>query len=229
MGGLVNVLAIETATPVCALGLSLEVGLTLSWVLDEDRRHTEVLAPGIERVLREFSLRARDLDRIVVDRGPGLFTGLRVGLATALALGAASGVEVVGVTSLEVLADGARRAGARGEVLVALDGRRGEVFYQSFALDESTSSALNEPAVARPEEVVEHCRRGGAPQWLTGDGVVRYRDVFARLEGVEIDPQTIPSLDAALELGARRTPTPVTPLYLRDADAVARFTTREGA
>jgi tRNA threonylcarbamoyladenosine biosynthesis protein TsaB len=224
----VKVLALETATPVCAIGLSLDSGVSLTWILDEDRRHTEVLATGISRVLGEFGLRVSDLDRLVVDRGPGLFTGLRVGLASAGALGAASGVPLVGVTSLELLADGARRGGARGNVLCAVDGRRGEVFHQTFSVSDEETRPLDDPGVARPTDLVE--RLGASPpQWLTGDGVARYRSEFSALDGVRIDDQTVPSLEAALEWGATREPGAVTPLYLREADAVARFTTREGS
>ncbi|NNN03924.1 MAG: tRNA (adenosine(37)-N6)-threonylcarbamoyltransferase complex dimerization subunit type 1 TsaB [Acidimicrobiaceae bacterium] len=224
-----KILALETATPVCAIGLSLGGGESLTWILDEDRRHTEVLISGISRVLAQFDLRVGDLDRIVVDRGPGLFTGLRVGLASAGALAAATGVGLIGVTSLELLADGARRGEARGELLVAVDGRRGEVFHQSFVVSETEVRALNEPGVARPETLVEELRSQPGPRWLTGDGVARYRDLFVHLDDARIDEQTVPSLEAALAFGETREPGGVTPLYLREADAVARFVTREGS
>lgn len=222
-----NILAIETATTACAIGVATSSGLAMGWIIDEERRHTEALTPSIDRVLREWSLTPRDLDRIVVDRGPGLFTGLRVGLATAIGLSEALGIDVVGVTSLELLAHGAHSGGTRGTLVAAVDGRRGEVFAQTFVLDD-TVTAISEPAVDTPRAVVIRWATLATPVTFTGDGVSRYLRDFAAVPNGTIDPQDVPSVTMALALGAKRSPVAfVEPLYLREADAVANFTTRE--
>ena len=222
-----NILAIETATTACALGLRTDDGFEVGWVVDEDRRHTEVLAASISRLLREARLRARDLDRVVVDRGPGLFTGLRVGLATALGLSEGTGCPLVGVTSLELLAHASHESGTRGTLVCAVDGRRGEVFVQTFALDGAVTPA-DEPRVARPGDVVAEWVGRDEPVTFTGDGVERYLGDFAAVARGVMDHQSVPSVAASLSLGATRpTVAFVEPLYLRDADAVANFTTRE--
>ena len=74
-------LAIETATAVTSIALSVGESIT-ELLVDDERRHTEVLAPAIAELLGARGLSARDLDAVVVDVGPGLFTGLRVGVAT---------------------------------------------------------------------------------------------------------------------------------------------------
>ena len=119
-------LFIETATPLCGIALERD-GVTTSRVLDHDRRHVEVLMPGIQELLRESGCAVRDITRVVVDRGPGLYTGLRVGVATAVALADSVGAPLVGVTSLEVVAAGAFAQGVRGSVLALIDGRRKEI------------------------------------------------------------------------------------------------------
>lgn len=221
------ILAIETATPACALGLRTHDGVEVARVVDDDRHHTEVLTSSIARLLTESGLRARDLDRVVVDRGPGLFTGLRVGLATALGLSEATGCDLVGVTSLELLAHASHESGVRGTLVCAVDGRRGEVFVQTFHLDE-TPSALNEPAVARPRDVVIEWATNGAPVTFTGDGVERYLRDFAAVPNGVLDHQLVPSVAAALALGASRARVAsVDALYLREADAIANFSTRQ--
>jgi len=223
----VNILAIETATAACALGLRTDDGFEVGWVVDEDRHHTEVLTSSISRLLGESRLRARDLDRVVVDRGPGLFTGLRVGLATALGLSEGTGCALVGVTSLELLAHASHETGTRGTLVSAVDGRRGEVFVQTFRLDESVT-AMGEATVARPRDVVIEWATNGAAVTFTGDGVERYLRDFAAVPNGTIDHQTVPSIAAALSLGSVREPVAhVDPLYLREADAVANFATRE--
>ena len=222
-----NILAIETATPVCAIGLRTADGIELGWVVDEDRHHTESLTTSIARALAEMNLRARDLDRVVVDRGPGLFTGLRVGLATAVGLSEGTGCAVVGVTSLELLAHGAHEGGTRGTLVCCVDGRRGEIFIQNFHLDDEVT-ALNQPSVAVARAVVIEWATNGAPVTFTGDGVERYARDFAAVPNGEVETQLVPSITAALRLGAERGPVAqVEPLYLREADAVANFSTRQ--
>ena len=222
-----NILAIETATTACALGLRTAAGFEMGWVVDDDRHHTETLTTAIDRTLREWSLTPASLDRIVVDRGPGLFTGLRVGLATAIGLSDALGIALVGVTSLELLAHGAYAGGVRGTVVAAVDGRRGEVFTQTFTLADDIV-ATSEPVVEVPRDVVIRWATLATPVTFTGDGVTRYLKDFAAVPNGTIEEQQVPSVTAALQLAMKREPsTVVEPLYLREADAVANFSTRE--
>ncbi len=222
-----NILAIETATTACALGLRTAAGFEMGWVVDDDRHHTETLTTAIDRTLREWSLTPASLDRIVVDRGPGLFTGLRVGLATAIGLSDALGIALVGVTSLELLAHGAYAGGVRGTVVAAVDGRRGEVFTQTFTLADDIV-ATSEPVVEVPRDVVIRWATLATPVTFTGDGVTRYLKDFAAVPNGTVEEQQVPSVTAALQLAMTREPsTVVEPLYLREADAVANFSTRE--
>lgn len=224
-----NIVAIETATPACALGVRTSSGVTLGWIVDDDRHHTEALTPAIDRALREMALEPRDLDVIVVDRGPGLYTGLRVGLATAMGLSDALGCQLVEVTSLELLAGGAWASGVRGDLVAAVDGRRGEIFVQSFHL-ESAVVATDAPRVVTPAGLVAEWRDRDSALTLTGDGAARYHDVLSASAGVTFDGQVVPPVSVALDLAATRPPVTVaTPLYLREADAVANFSTRSRA
>jgi tRNA threonylcarbamoyladenosine biosynthesis protein TsaB len=220
VGRRVIVLAIETATPACAAALDAG-GVVSDAVIDRDRRHTECLAPGIAALCAAAGVAPGAIERVVVDRGPGLYTGLRVGIATALGLSVATGAEIVAVTALEVLARGARDQGATGELVALVDGRRGEVFAQRFALDGGLV-ALDDARVARPEALAGELV--ARPATLTGDGALRYRDHFAGAPLVEL---AVPPTRAALALAATRAGAlSVVPLYLREADAVANFSTR---
>ncbi len=223
-----NILAIETATPVCAIGLRTSDGFELGWVVDEDRHHTEALTSSIARVLKETGLRARDLHRVVVDRGPGLFTGLRVGLATALALSEGTGCDLVAVTSLELLAHQSHADGTRGTLVCGVDGRRGEIFVQTFGLDDDEVRARSAATVATPRAVVIEWATNGAAVTFTGDGVERYLRDFAAVPNGTVEHQLVPSVSAALRLGATRESVDhAEPMYLREADAVANFSTRQ--
>jgi tRNA threonylcarbamoyladenosine biosynthesis protein TsaB len=227
VGEPVNILSIETATPACAIGVLTSSGVELVLVLEGERHHTEAVTPGIRDLLYKVGLSATSLDRVVVDRGPGLYTGLRVGIATALGLALGGGAELVGVTSLEVLARGAFAAGVRGTLVSVVDARRGEVFAQSFALG-GTVLALDEPRVARPHDVASQWRARDDTVTFTGDGVARYVEEFDGVPHGSIFEQRVPAPSAALRLGAQKEPeATIVPLYLREADAVANFSTRQ--
>jgi tRNA A37 threonylcarbamoyladenosine modification protein TsaB len=109
----------------------------------------------------------------------------------------------------------------------AVDGRRGDVFFQTFELGESVE-ARDQAAVAAPQDVAARWSRSGAPLTFTGDGVERYRGDFDSVVNATICTQLVPSLHAALWLGEAASPQlTIEPLYLREADAVANFATRE--
>jgi tRNA threonylcarbamoyladenosine biosynthesis protein TsaB len=227
VGLAVNILAIETATTACAIALRVASGEEFEVVLDDERRHTESLTPGIRDLLARVGLAAKDLDRVVVDRGPGLYTGLRVGVATAIGLSLGASAELVSVTSLELLAHGAHRSGVRGTFVSAVDGRRGELFVQTFSLENEVSSQ-SEPAVTRPDTLRDVWVRRDEPVTFGGDGVTRYETEFRELLRATLLDQRVPPPVEALGLGALRAPEhDVSPLYLREADAVANFSTRE--
>jgi len=222
-----NILAIETATPACAMGLASSAGEELSLVVDDERHHTEALTPGIRELLRRVALSPKSIDRVVVDRGPGLFTGLRVGLATAIGFAMGASADLVGVTSLELLAHGAHSAGVRGTLLSCVDGRRGEIFTQTFSLERDVA-AISEPSVALPADVVASWAKTAASLTVTGDGVARYERAFHSLEHANIFEQLVPSPIEALRLGVTRpAESDIVPLYLRESDAVANFSTRQ--
>jgi tRNA threonylcarbamoyladenosine biosynthesis protein TsaB len=226
--GIVNILAIETATTACAIALRVDSGEEFEVVLDDQRHHTETLTPGIRDLLARVQLAPKDLDRVVVDRGPGLYTGLRVGVATAIGLSLGASADLVSVTSLELLAYGAYRRGARGTFVSAVDGRRGELFVQTFFLSDDDVDSLSEPDVTTPAALCDEWARRDEEVTFGGDGVARYETELERLARATLLDQSVPPPREALVLGETRTPEDaIVPLYLREADAIANFATRE--
>jgi tRNA threonylcarbamoyladenosine biosynthesis protein TsaB len=99
-----TLLAIESATDTVGVALFRDDGGSAERVHEGGRTHAELLAPAIEEVCAVSGCTVGDIDAIAVDVGPGLFTGLRVGVATAKALGQSLGIGVLGVSSLDILA-----------------------------------------------------------------------------------------------------------------------------
>jgi tRNA threonylcarbamoyladenosine biosynthesis protein TsaB len=125
---------------------------------------------------------------VAVGLGPGSFTGLRIGVATARGLSAATGLPAAGVCTLDALALGIAEAGAEGERLAVLDGFRGEVFA---ALYSARGERIWEPLVCRPEELTERLASLEAPPSVAGPGAVRFRHELAR-NGVRIADDSDP-------------------------------------
>ncbi len=214
------VLAFDTATQATVVGL-LATGQAPIERRDDPQagarpRHTQRLLALCEEALAEAGARWGDLDRIGVGVGPGSFTGLRIGVATARALGQARGVETVTVSTLAALARGVVTT---RDVLAVLDARRGEAFAAPFAAGAATVPA----AVGVDPEALAGL---AGPGWLgVGDGAVRYR---SELEsgGIEVPPDDDPRHRVGggplVRLAAAATAVPVATLvpdYVRLPDA----------
>lgn len=226
-----NLLAFDTATPATAVALRVaDTARELRHDPPPGERpgHAAQLLALATRLLDEAGLRFTDLDRIAVGTGPGTFTGLRIGVATARALAQATGAALVGVPTLRTLA--AAAAGATdepGPVLAVLDARRGEAFVAAYDGD----AALVPPAAVTPEIL----RTLVKPGWLTvGDGSIRFRDVLeptgARVpaDGSPLHRVSAVALaDLAAQAAAAGTGS-VVPEYLRLPDAEIAFRKRTG-
>jgi tRNA threonylcarbamoyladenosine biosynthesis protein TsaB len=218
----VNLLGIDTSTPATSVCVMTSDGsaferLPEPGALDGPPGHTTELMPAIAAVLERAGLGYAGLDAIAVGVGPGTFTGLRIGIATARALAQAHGLEVRGVSSLEALAAG-MHAPAR---LPLIDARRGQVFA---ALYDDSGEAWKAEAI-EPDELVRRlaARDGPRPQ-SAGDGSLRFRDLLEDA-GVEVlpdesDAHFVRALHICrLALSGPAGTGAVVPEYLREPDA----------
>jgi tRNA threonylcarbamoyladenosine biosynthesis protein TsaB len=226
-----NVLALDTATLATVAGVLRADGEAFERRDDpppgERPAHGGRLLVLAEQALADAGLRWEELSRIAVGVGPGGFTGLRIGIATARALAQARGLPLVAVGSLHSLALGA--AGA-GPVLAVLDARRGEAFAAAWG--PAAPNELGEPLLASaalaPETLAERVRGLASAPLAVGDGALRFR---AQLEaaGATVPPDgdgahRISAVNVC-RLGAAGTPTDrdaLLPDYLREPDAVLR-------
>jgi tRNA threonylcarbamoyladenosine biosynthesis protein TsaB len=245
------VLGFDTATPATVVGLRLADGTTLQARDDppDGQRpgHATRLLPLASELLAQAGLQWAQLGRIAVGVGPGTFTGLRIGVATARGLAQSLGVEVAGVSTLRVLAEAALRApdaewpqpqaagGAqvskRG-VLAAVDARRGEAFVAVYAGGKEVAAAR----ALRPEELGSLPLGSEGLEWLAvGDGAVRFR-AYVEALGVAVaeDSSPLHRVDAgvlcelALDAPAGA-PEAVLPDYRRIPDAEIALERSAGA
>ena len=214
------ILALDTSAAVSA-AVHDGAGVLAERSTYDPRRHAELLVPSVEAVITEAGVHRRDLTDLVVGTGPGPFTGLRVGLVTARTLALTLGLPVHGLCSLDALAlQALRDLGLAGELVVATDARRREVYWARYtSVDDGVGGDLPRrlagPAVARPGDVPV----GGAP--CVGRGAVLYPE---QLPGPGGSAPQDPSAAALAELAAVRLAAgdvldDPQPLYLRRPDA----------
>lgn len=215
------ILAFDTATPAVTVAVHDGTRVLAQESVVDARRHGELLSPGISKVLASAGATPADLTAVAVGTGPGPYTGLRVGLVTAQVLGAALGIRVDGICTLDVIAADARQAavlaytvlantGSR-EFVVATDARRKEVYWARYTAE---GKRLGDPQVTAPGLVPAGCPKAGEgphlyPELAIGDELIEPR---------------YPSAARLAELAARNiiegVPAgPAEPLYLRRPDA----------
>ncbi|STC69693.1 tRNA (adenosine(37)-N6)-threonylcarbamoyltransferase complex dimerization subunit type 1 TsaB [Corynebacterium pilosum] len=199
------VLALDTATPDLVVGVHhTATGATFEQVHEDTRHHNEQLVPTVQDVLRCAGIEFADLGAIVVGCGPGPFTGLRVGMATASAFGQALGIPVHGVVTHDAIA--AQCNGPR--TLVVTDARRREIYWALY--DEG--ACISGPDVVAPADlsIDSAVDTIAAPAHLVEALPLTAADVR------NVGP-TVKSLVSVADLDAQ--PEPLVPLYLRRPDA----------
>ncbi len=180
-----------------------------------ERGHAERLAPIVSEVLSDAGVTLRDVKQIAVTRGPGSFTGVRVGLAFARGLAVGRNLPVTGITTLQALACGLK--GRTADKTVLVDARRGQVYGQVFSHD---NLAKCDPFILATEEAAERLPSPGPldVHHMAGTGVpLVYPDLAGeeRWQGHQPDPVDI----AYLAQVAPMSEVPPSALYLRAADA----------
>ncbi|NMO02412.1 tRNA (adenosine(37)-N6)-threonylcarbamoyltransferase complex dimerization subunit type 1 TsaB [Gordonia sp. TBRC 11910] len=215
-----RVLAVDTATDAVVTGvaeLSADAGVSVlaDRTVTDRRRHAELLTTLIAESLAQAGLGGPDLDGVVVGCGPGPFTGLRVGLATAAAYGDALEIPVYGVCSLDAMVAQEQSAGGViGTALAVTDARRREVYWALYRDGHRVAG----PNVVAPQTLAEELAGTSIDVVVGTDG---FTDRFEATPGSTQRPSVTGLVTvAASAVLARSVPEPLVPLYLRRPDAV---------
>ena len=220
-----RILGLDTATRRASVGLLTDGKVVTTKSQAVEGSHAVSLLPLIEAVLQEAGCATRDLDAVAVSRGPGSFTGLRVGLSVAKGLAYATGVRVIGVPTLEALARTV--TDHRGVVCALLDARKGELYAACFEPSATIPRRLTPDMLVTPASLVE---RLPTPCVILGDAVETYGEFLQARLGSRV---TLLPYDShgpcggvvatmgweRLRAGPGDDLTPLEPVYIRSSEA----------
>jgi len=218
------ILAFDTTMQACSAAVC-DGAACLAWRHEKRQRgHAEALLPMIEAVRGDAGIAWADVDAIGVTVGPGTFTGVRIGLATARGLALVTAAAVVGISSLEAVAAEAAGSPLPGDLVVCVDARRGQVYVQRFTVSATGGlAAVDHPAALDPAAAA-HRVTPGARVVGSGAGLVAAALAPAPAgatfdtTALQPDARTIAALVARRGRPAADAAHPV-PLYLRPPDA----------
>ena len=232
------ILGIETSVDHVGVAVGDYRGIRAHSMLASDRRHAESVAPMIQFVLQQADATMADLSAIAVDVGPGLFTGMRVGIASAASLAWALELPVVPVCSLDALAMNAEWSD--NVVAASLDARRGEVYWSLYRMRGVGVEPLRltEPVVSSPEDMAVHLADRGEDITCVGTGFIRHAALFEDVPWAMMagEPHAFPTAQKVVVLASHRIAADdtvqageITPMYLRAPDAEINWLTREAS
>lgn len=219
-----RILAIDTATEACSVALWNNGEVQALFELCP-REHTQRILPMIQQVLASSGLSLQQLDALAFGRGPGSFTGVRIGIGIGQGLALGADLPMIGVSTLQTMAQGALRLTGATRILAAIDARMGEVYWGEFERDtEGHWLGENTEAVMTPEQT-SHRAESLTGHWATvGTGWQTYPDLISGSQVILADgqmllPQAEDMLPLALSLWAEGKAVSVEqaePVYLRN-------------
>lgn len=220
-----RILAIDTATEACSVAL-YDQGETLAHFELCAREHTQRILPLVQQILAEAGLSLKQLDALAFGRGPGSFTGVRIGIGIAQGLSLGAELPLLPVSTLLTMAQGAYRQTGAEQVLAAIDARMGEVYWGEFTRNtQGVWSGENTETVIKPEQLLTRTVERNGRFATVGTGWETYPHLLGEFpaadlfDGKMLLPQAEDMLPLALQLwenGIRVNPEDAEPTYLRN-------------
>ena len=175
-GKILKILSIDTSSPICSVAV-LEDNVLLKEVSqDNGLTHSETLMPIIKNILAELNLNLNDIDLIVCDKGPGSFTGIRIGVATAKAFSDSLNIKSIGISSLESLAYNVKT----NDVICSLiDAKNDNVYVGVFQKIADNYLVRRNFSAENLSDILEELKNVEYPITFVGDGAVNYKDLIS--------------------------------------------------
>lgn len=171
------ILSIDSSTPVAGVAIVDERKIWAENFLNTGYTHSEKLLPMIAQTLEQAKLTIADIDAIAVTKGPGSFTGLRIGMATVKGLAQVTGAKLIGIPTLDALAY--NLWGYQGLICPILNARRQEVYTAFYEMQNNVLVRVSDYVAISPEKLALKLLELDKPIWFLGDGVLEYKELLA--------------------------------------------------
>ncbi|MBO5354334.1 MAG: tRNA (adenosine(37)-N6)-threonylcarbamoyltransferase complex dimerization subunit type 1 TsaB [Lachnospiraceae bacterium] len=190
-----KILAIESSGLVASAAIATEDTLLAEYTVNFKKTHSQTLLPMVEEIVKMTGMELAELDAIAVSAGPGSFTGLRIGSATAKGLGLALHKPVVPVPTTQGIA--ANLYGTRGLICPLMDARRNQVYTGLYRYDKNGFEIMEDQMAVLVDEIIEKINAIGEPVTYLGDGVEAFSEILQ-------EKTTVPFSFAPLHLSKQR-------------------------
>lgn len=216
-----KILSIDTASDLCTVAVLEDENCIKEIIVDDARNHSEKIMPVIEQALSETNLNLKDINLFVCDKGPGSFTGIRIGVGTVLAFQDTLNIPCVGISSLEALAYNIKQDGI---ICSLIDAKNNNVYFGLFELKNNEYTQLDNLDFKTIDETIEILKSYTSPITFVGDGAITHKNLletnFENCLFVEKNNLSSYSLGiAGLSKYKKGIETSLMPLYLRKSQA----------
>ena len=216
-----KILSIDTASNLCTVAVLENENCIKEIIVDDARNHSEKIMPIIEQILQETHLALSDISLFVCDKGPGSFTGIRIGVGTVLAFQDTLNIPCIGISSLEALAYNVKKDGF---ICSLIDAKNNNVYFGLFKLEDGQYTQLDDFKFAAIDELLNTLKKYNSCITFVGDGAITHQNLlesnFENCLFTETNTLSSYSLGlAGLNTYKKGIQTSLIPLYLRKSQA----------
>jgi len=181
-----KILGIDTSTMAANVAVLEDDKLICEYTINTKKTHSQKLMPMIENMLKLSDLDIKEIDAIAICVGPGSFTGLRIGMATAKAMAHVNNIPLIGVNSLEIL--GANMDLCNRNICSILDAQRNQVYMNKYILKDDKITELEEISIKPIDELLEEISSSNEDWVLVGEAVYKYKEKIEEISNITIPP-----------------------------------------
>ncbi len=221
-----KILSIDTASNICGVSILEDTHLICKLDQDTGRTHSENLMPMIQQAFKQSNLSLQDIDLLACDKGPGSFTGIRIGIATVKAFHDSLGIPCVGVNSLEALAYSIKKEGLIASII---DCKNDNCYFALYQLKNGNYEEIISPTAETITDALTLCQQNSSNSTnltFVGDGSEKYKElILAKFENCVLAPSKNNSLNsyyvglAGLAKDEEKKSEDILPLYLKKPQA----------
>ena len=179
-----KILGIDTSTMAANVAVLEDDKLICEYTINTKKTHSQKLMPMIENILKLSDLDIKEIDAIAICVGPGSFTGLRIGMATAKAMAHVNNIPLIGVNSLEIL--GANMDLCDRNICSILDAQRNQVYMNKYILKDDKITELEEISIKPIDELLEEISSSNEDWVLVGEAVYKYKEKIEEISNITI-------------------------------------------